>query len=121
MECRSCGLVKKKSDFPKGRYSCKNCIAHSAFINNIERKYKISYDDWKKMHNDQGNRCAICGKNEKLLVDHDHSCCAGGSSCGKCIRGLICFKCNVTLGMVSDSKETLQKMVEYLSKSNITF
>lgn len=114
MECRTCGTIKAKSEYPKGRLSCKSCISHSAFIRNIESKYGITYEQWKQMHDFQGNVCAICARKEKLLVDHDHSCCAGPKSCGKCVRGLICFKCNVTLGMVSDSKDVLSRMVAYL-------
>lgn len=46
-------------------------------------------------------------------IDHDHSCCAGKNSCGKCIRGLLCSKCNVTLG--SNRKECLLGLVDYLT------
>ena len=114
MECRTCGVIKPVSDYPKGRYSCKSCVSRQAFVRNIEKKYGITYDQWESMHNAQGNVCAICARKEKLLVDHDHSCCAGQTSCGKCVRGLICFKCNVTLGLVGDDRTILAKMVAYL-------
>lgn len=51
--------------------------------------------DW--MYESQGRACAGCGKtvpNDRLDIDHDHSCCPGFTSCGSCVRGLVCRPCN---------------------------
>lgn len=53
--------------------------------------------------------CHLCGQrfyfgrgsaDAVFHIDHDHSCCNGGTSCGKCIRGLLCRSCNMSLGHV---------------------
>lgn len=76
----------------------------------LRDKYGISLDDYEQMFNKQNGVCAICGiKREKLCIDHDHST--------GIIRGLLCNKCNFALGLVDDNKETLQKMIEYISKN----
>jgi hypothetical protein len=69
----------------------------------LRRTYNITADDYERMLIAQGGGCAICGrkpaKNQRLAVDHDHSCCPGRGSCGNCIRGLLCTRCNhKTLG-----------------------
>jgi hypothetical protein len=52
-----------------------------------------------------------------LSIDHDHACCPGRISCGKCIRGLLCNRCNRALGLLGDSIELLKKMIAYLEQS----
>ena len=62
--------------------------------------------------------CAVChtdspgGKN--WHVDHDHSCCPGDTTCGECVRGILCGSCNRALGLFDDNIETLRSAIAYL-------
>lgn len=62
----------------------------------ISGYYKISSSDCLEMLKNQKGLCAICKKDitEKNFVDHDHVT-------GK-IRGLLCMKCNISLGHVEN-------------------
>jgi hypothetical protein len=63
--------------------------------------------------------CSICGASGDDVafhVDHDHACCPGtGSSCGKCIRGLLCRNCNIGLGHFNDDPQRLALAITYLN------
>jgi hypothetical protein len=43
--------------------------------------------------------CNVCGSFDALILDHDHSCCKPhtGNYCGKCTRGVVCFRCNLSI------------------------
>lgn len=46
-------------------------------------------------------RCELCLiPCDKLIIDHDHACCDKSTSCGKCVRGMLCVSCNNRLGRV---------------------
>jgi hypothetical protein len=49
-----------------------------------------------------------------LAIDHDHSCCPGAFSCGRCFRGFLCLPCNSLLGMADDQPARLQAAARYL-------
>ncbi|AYN59130.1 endonuclease VII [Arthrobacter phage Yang] len=67
-----------------------------------------------------GWKCEICAAPfvtpSDAHVDHDHKCCPGAYSCGKCRRGLLCSRCNTTLGRVGDDVDLLRAMAGYLSR-----
>ena len=90
--------------------------------NRLQTNYGISIDDYDKIFESQGGVCKICHKPpvvERLCVDHNHSCCPGLKSCGKCIRGLICRRCNSMLGFADDNTDRLRSAIEYLERNKI--
>jgi hypothetical protein len=63
----------------------------------------------------QSGLCAICATELTLPhIDHDHACCPGSSSCGRCVRGLLCASCNHMLGKAYDKPEVLEAAARYL-------
>lgn len=69
----------------------------------------VSLEEHDRILATQGSVCAICkgtSIGKKLAVDHDHVT-------GK-VRGLLCHRCNLTLGVFNDSTEIFQAMIEYI-------
>jgi hypothetical protein len=64
----------------------------------------------------QANRCAICATDirGRYTIDHNHSCCPGPGSCGKCVRGFLCDACNHGLGSFRDSTTAMENAIRYL-------
>ena len=84
----------------------------------IQRR-NMTIDEYNGILKLQNFKCAICGVDQSsikdaLHVDHDHSCCTGDKSCGKCTRGLLCNKCNTSIGGFGDSTELLDRAANYL-------
>ena len=83
-------------------------------------RYGITEARYNQMLADQGNACAICRTpfgNQRVCIDHDHSCCpvpASGHtrSCGRCIRGLLCVRCNTWLGWMETYGSTVSAYLE---------
>lgn len=86
---------------------------------NMKSKYGITLFEFRKMKKPQKNRCAICRQKEtfvdyktkrprELCIDHDHKT--------KKIRKLLCWRCNLGMGIFGDSASLLQKASEYLKR-----
>ena len=117
-----------KTAFSKNRrtndglaYKCKECIA----LEKLSHNYNMTGDDYHRMVEKQSDSCAICGTGTPggqglWHVDHDHACCDDRRSCGACVRGLLCHRCNLGLGHFGDDPDRLLAAAAYvLSNSNI--
>lgn len=82
------------------------------------RKYGMNFADFEVRMAAQDGVCVICAnpcrRNPQLSVDHNHKCCPGKSSCGDCVRGLLCDDCNTGIAKFNDNPERLRKAAEYL-------
>lgn len=101
--CKDCSTGTRPAPYPGPRCA----THHRAFRKDqrarqkavrIKRVYGLQDGDYEALKAAQGGRCAICriatGATRALATDHDHSCCPGKTSCGKCVRGLLCARCN---------------------------
>lgn len=121
---RNARLEKARINGVKKKYD------HRAY--QLKRLYKMTVADYDSLLIKQGGVCAICGRKpgkKNLSVDHDHSCCPAGGSCGNCVRGLLCRACNYyLLGQIcQESKkgnrhalEVLQRAIDYVNNGGTT-
>lgn len=89
----------------------------SAWLKKLE-KFGITEGDYDRMFDEQAGLCAICHEPDsiKLAVDHDHACCDGDYSCGKCVRGLLCKRCNMAIGLLQDKPDIIMNAALYTRK-----
>lgn len=88
----------------------------------LKYRYDIDIKEYNRLFEKQHGKCAICFKPQtykKLAVDHNHKCCPRKKSCGKCIRGLLCDKCNIAIGFLDESTLILQRAIHYIKKYSI--
>lgn len=127
--CTTCRAELPLKDFQRDRNApdgisraCRDCIRDRR----IAEFYGISGEQYRALLDGQGGVCQICRKPEtaahqmgtlrRLAVDHDHKCCPGQKSCGKCVRGLLCSRCNSAIGFVDEDLAVIERMAVYLSR-----
>jgi len=125
--CKFCGETKEESLFVTGRDKCREC--HKQYCkdrraNNEElrlkenedmtwrrrlREYGITKEEFYKIFEKQGGKCAICLDpiTDKDSMDHCHN--------KNKARGILCTNCNVALGQFEDNIEFLKSAIKYLS------
>jgi hypothetical protein len=82
----------------------------------LKKNYGITHDDYLVMLEAQDHGCACCGRKDSeesknvLNIDHNHS--TGN------VRGLLCVRCNTTIGLMDESEDRLLAIINYLRKHN---
>lgn len=127
--CLECGtaIVGEDRVMTRKKYCSKECkskyrtTSGARVDTHLWTNFRIRETDYERILTEQNFRCAICGIHQSetrkaFAVDHDHSCCSSKRTCGNCIRGLLCFECNIGLGKFKDDKVLLAKALKYLSE-----
>jgi Recombination endonuclease VII len=120
-QCRQCNIDQAalwRKNNPE-----RNAVAHlksqrrpeakrAAWVNRIWKLYKLTPAQYKALLDGQDSRCAICrsddpnGPHRIWQIDHDHSS-------GR-VRGILCNRCNLTIGRFDDDPGLLEAAAAYL-------
>ena len=77
---------------------------------NFRSKYGLYLDDYDSMLSAQNGACRAClgvnGSGKRLAVDHDHD--------NMRVRGLLCEKCNLALGLLDEDPKRMLRLIEYI-------
>ena len=122
-KCSKCKLDKEFIAFASNKSKssgldqyCKEC--RSIYNRRNGHSYQTDYlrfnltgcdkETYENLVKESNNTCYICGKEQKrqLSVDHCHKT--------GLIRGLLCGKCNMGLGLFNDDLELMQKAITYI-------
>lgn len=129
--CKWCGgpiYVQPNQDKRnQGRYCSIACKADAhrkppRSERRLENDYHITIADYNEKLAEQGGGCAICGTTNpggpgnRFAIDHDHNCCPGKGSCGRCVRGLLCSRCNTGIGLIGLDIQRYAKAADYLRR-----
>lgn len=90
-------------------YWIKNPILRLTY--RLNKEYNITLKRYEEMLQAQDNKCAVCKINfselkRKPCVDHCHKTGV--------VRGLLCHKCNVSIGLLNEDFGTVLNLVKYL-------
>lgn len=118
-KCKDCGSTSRRLPHPGPR--CATChrarrrtLSEARRLTYVASQYNLSPDEYRALTGRYSGMCWGCRKRKGKAVDHDHGCCPGKTSCGKCVRGFLCTICNVFLGRIGDSIQILINLVDYL-------
>lgn len=130
-ECKRCGRILpidayrfRSNSEAYRRPWCKECEAdysHKFVLRNALRQFGLTQEQYEQMLIRQEGRCAICrtdnpfGPGDQYMkkrkrrifsLDHCHST-------GR-VRGLLCSRCNLAIGMFGDDKSVLGAAIAYI-------
>jgi hypothetical protein len=96
--------ARQREYVESGKKSIANRKSH------LKRKYGLTLEAFEALLASQGGGCAICGRTDADNVDHDHGT-------GQ-VRGILCFKCNVAIGLVDEDPDRAHAAAAYLDRDD---
>ena len=120
MKCTVCQRGKPSTAFKYRKRTCDTCYKQSDSYRNGRDKYYrdtygISLVEYETLLAYHAGKCWICGSKggrRSLAVDHNHK--------NQRVRGLLCKRCNTTLGRYKDNPLTFRIMSVYLEDDGET-
>lgn len=142
--CKRCRIAKPESCFKPGSLrnntmTCLDCVKEKDYLRKKDwndlhpdrhqkynekypeyersaalRKFGLTIADYDALAKEQNGVCAICGgvnRDRSLAVDHDHD--------NGIIRGLLCGRCNMAIGLMSDNADILRKAALYIESKSV--
>lgn len=114
--CKLCRSIESKkysrADYNKEYFKSDNgAYTRRKYV--LMHSYKLSEEEYTEMLDKTRGCCPVClqgftfGKTKRrIVIDHNHET-------GE-VRGLLCSSCNVGLGQVGDTLESVERLVKYL-------
>jgi len=114
--CIKCGKKKPTSDKALRNNECKPCVAIYKRIWKLNlskklNKFKTTMEEFMALLSSCAGRCDICGiplSQSNMVIDHNHKT--------NKVRGLLCRKCNIGIGLLKDSVHVIEAAKKYLEE-----
>lgn len=115
MPCTKCKLADRSPEYKTWCKPCGQAYHRTRYHNKYKGSYRRNYHlqanygiSLEEFNDLAEGGCALCGKFERLVADHDHTT--------NKFRGVLCHWCNIFLGHTKDSVEFLQRCADYLTE-----
>jgi hypothetical protein len=115
--CHGCKTMQPLENWHKNRTQrdglvsrCKDCRRTEGHADHLRRTFGITVEERELLLERQGGVCAVCGDENPTHTDHDHVS-------GK-VRGLLCGRCNLGIGLFLDEPARMHAAVAYLERTS---
>ena len=110
--CKDCKKAYNREHYRKNRER----YLETAAARTAHRRHRLTDSEWAALQARSEGVCEICKTRPHEVIDHDHEC-HKANGCKRCVRGLLCKRCNALLGMAEDNPELLHAAATYLASA----